>query len=295
MLKPIAQKTVFLKRIACLLALVGLMAVPAAQAIAAGAASANTDASQSVTQAYGTDGTLQRGMIVRLDDKDPAKVAALESDQADNMHGVVVEANDAALTLSSNAAARQVYVATYGRYEVLVSDQNGAIKVGDYVSVSALNGVGMKADGKPPVVLGKATQPFNGSSQVVGTATLKDKTGKSVQVSLGRIVVDMSISHNPLKVQAQSSGITGYLQSVSSGVAGKMVAPARLYLSIFILFVTAVISGSILYGGIRSGIVSIGRNPLAKRSITRSLLQVIATSIIIFILGLFGVYLLLKL
>jgi hypothetical protein len=291
MLKPIMRNTIYIKRAASLLALLCMMLAPAAPVIAAG----DTDVSQSVTQAYGTDGTLQRGMIVRLNDKDTTKVAALEADNAESMHGVVVQANDAALTLSSDAADRQVYVATFGRYEVLVSDQNGAIKTGDYVSVSALNGVGMKADGTPPVVLGKATQAFNGSSQVVGTATLKDKTGKSVQVSMGRIVVDMAISHNPLKVQAQSSGITGYLQSVSSGVAGKAVAPARLYLSIFILFVTTVISGSILYGGIRSGIVSIGRNPLAKRTITHSLLQVLATSIIIFLLGLFGVYLLLKL
>jgi hypothetical protein len=284
------RKLKFLQHTVNLFALLGLMLVPAVPV-----AAADADISQPVTQAYGTAGALRRGMIVQLDAQDPSKVVPLETANASDMHGVVVEANDAALTLSSDEASRQVYVATYGRYDVLVSDQNGAIKKGSYISISSLNGIGMKADGKPPIVLGKAMEDFSGSSQVIGTASLKDKTGKNVQVSLGMISVDMVITHNPLQVQAQSSGITGYLQNISSGVAGKTVAPARLYLSIFILFVTSLVAGSIMYGGVRSSIVSIGRNPLARKSITRSLAQVIVTSIIIFILGIFGVYLLLKL
>ena len=55
------------------------------------------------------------------------------------------------------------------------------------------------------------------------------------------------------------------------------------------------IAGSLLYSGIRSSVISIGRNPLSKESITKSLLQIILTSIIIFLIGLFGVYLLLRL
>lgn len=282
------QKPIFFKRITSLLALLVLMILPA---IPVGAA----DLSQPVTQSYGTDGTLQQGMIVRLDPKDTTKVSALTADKAQDMQGIVVAANDAALTLSSDAASRQVYIATYGRYDVLVSDQNGNIKPGDYISISSLNGIGMKADSKQPVVLGKAVEGFNGSSDVVGTANLKDRTGKNVEVSLGRIKVDMAISHNPLLIQAQNSGVTGYLQNVSSDVAGKTVSAARLYLSVVILFLTAIVAGSILYSGVRNSILSIGRNPLAKKSIIRGLLQVIVTSIMIFVIGLFGVYLLLKL
>jgi len=62
-----------------------------------------------------------------------------------------------------------------------------------------------------------------------------------------------------------------------------------------ILIIIAAISGSILYGGVRTTMVSIGRNPLAKASIMRGLAQVVLVSIIIFIIGLIGVYLLLKL
>jgi len=51
----------------------------------------------------------------------------------------------------------------------------------------------------------------------------------------------------------------------------------------------------VLYGGIRSSIISIGRNPLAKKSIVRGLIQVITVGVIILVIGLFSVYLLLRL
>jgi hypothetical protein len=46
---------------------------------------------------------------------------------------------------------------------------------------------------------------------------------------------------------------------------------------------------------VRSSMIALGRNPLSRKSILRGMFQVIITSIIIFICGLFGVYLLLKL
>jgi hypothetical protein len=48
------------------------------------------------------------------------------------------------------------------------------------------------------------------------------------------------------------------------------------------------------YIGVRSGITAIGRNPLSKKDITKGLLQVILASMVVFIIGLFAVYLLLK-
>jgi hypothetical protein len=49
-----------------------------------------------------------------------------------------------------------------------------------------------------------------------------------------------------------------------------------------------------MYGGIRNGLISIGRNPLSKKSIVRGMIQVILTALTIFLLGIFGVYLLLR-
>jgi len=50
-----------------------------------------------------------------------------------------------------------------------------------------------------------------------------------------------------------------------------------------------------LYSGIRNALIAIGRNPLSKKSIFRGLLEIILTGFIILIIGLFAVYLLLKL
>jgi hypothetical protein len=62
-----------------------------------------------------------------------------------------------------------------------------------------------------------------------------------------------------------------------------------------VFLAATVVAGSMLYAGVRSSMISIGRNPLSKQSIVKSMVQVIITSFMVFILGIFGVYLLLKL
>ncbi len=78
-------------------------------------------------------------------------------------------------------------------------------------------------------------------------------------------------------------------------VAGKPVSPIRVYISLLILAVSAAIAGSLTYSAVRSGLIAIGRNPLGKRAIIRGMLQVIIIGFMVFIAGIFGVYLLLKL
>jgi len=78
-------------------------------------------------------------------------------------------------------------------------------------------------------------------------------------------------------------------------VAERPVNPARLYLSAFLFITTIGVVGFMLYGGARSSMVAIGRNPLSKKVVMRGLLQVMLVSLIIFTVGMLGVYLLLKL
>jgi hypothetical protein len=250
---------------------------------------------ETVTQTYDSDGNLQQGMMVRLADGSKTKVVALGIEKASAMQGLVVSSSDSTLALSGGAISQHaVYVATYGRYSVLVTDQNGEIKSGDYITVSSLDGVGMKANRQQSVVLGRSLDAFTGSNNVIGTATLKTGDGKTKQVSLGRVNVDIGIGHNPLFSEDDSSGGIGFLKNFSSGIAGKQVGPLRLYIALAILLACSFVAGSVLYSGVRSAIGSIGRNPLAKKSIMRGLLQVVLTSLVTFVLGLFGVYLLLK-
>jgi hypothetical protein len=250
--------------------------------------------SQSVAQGYGSDQSLQNGMIVKLEDKDSSKVEPLTQATATKMQGVVVAASDATVSLSNNGNSKQVFVATFGHYDVLVSNQNGPIKSGDYITISSLAGVGMKVDTDQPTVIGKATAAFSGTSQVAGTAKLKDATGKEVSVSLGRIPVDITISHNPLQ-QLAANGLPSFLEHASQAVAGKPVDPTRVYIALFVLFVSAMVAGAILYSGVRGGLISMGRNPMAKKVIVNGMIRVVLSGLIVFILGVFGVYLLLKL
>lgn len=275
--------------LAGLLAVVGIMAVAVSVPVMVSA--------QAVTRAYGSDTQLQRGMIVRISQKDKNKVEALSDKASNKMEGVVVAANDAPVTLSNvDTTQQQVFVANTGHYNLLASNQNGAIKTGDYLTISSLDGIAMKADSKQSIVVGKALGPFDGKSEVSGSTSLKDSDGSKVNVGIGLIPVNINISHNPLEKQETSKipGI-GFLQSGAQAIVNKQVDPARLYISLVLLIVAAAIAGSILYGGVRNSMVSVGRNPLAKKSIMRSLLQVVIVSVIIFIIGLVGVYLILKL
>ena len=248
---------------------------------------------QSVTQGYKSDTLLQNGMIVGLDPKDVTKVEPINSAQYNLLHGVVVNPSNSIILIGNNST--NVYVSTSGRVSVMVNDQNGNINPGDYVALSSVSGIGDKATLTDPLVLGKSVSAFNAtdSAQQIGTVTVKDSTGKTSSLHIGYVTIDIAIGKNPLIVTDNS--LPSILSRASNLVAGKIVSPVRVYVSILVLAITAFVSGSLIYGGVRSSMISIGRNPLSKKVITRSLTQVVIVSLLVFLSGVFGVYLLLKL
>jgi len=248
---------------------------------------------QSVTQGYKSDTLLQNGMIVGLDPKDVTKVEPINSSQYNLLHGVVV--NPSSSTILIGNASTNVYVSTSGRVSVMVNDQNGTISPGDFVALSAVTGIGDKATPTDPLVVGKSISTFNAndSAQQIGTVTVKDSTGKTSTLHIGYVSVDIAIGKNPLLITDNS--LPSILSRASNLVAGKIVSPVRVYISILVLAITAFVSGSLIYGGVRSSIISIGRNPLSKKIITKSLVQIVIISLLVFLSGVFGVYLLLKL
>ncbi|QQS64627.1 hypothetical protein IPO96_03580 [Candidatus Saccharibacteria bacterium] len=247
---------------------------------------------QSVTQGYTFDGVAQRGMVVSLKQDDASKIELSTLDNATQAHGVIVDPNDSPVTISSEN--QKVFVATVGRYDVLVSDQNGPIAPGDYLTLSAVEGIAMKADENQYVSVGKALTAFDGKTTVVSTVDLKDSSGGVQKVSIGRVQLDIGIGSNPL-ARPKQSNLPEYLQKMADGIADKPVNSIRIYLGLILLAVSGTIAGSLIYGGVRSSLISIGRNPLSKKSIIRGLIQVIITSIMILVVGIFGVYLLIKL
>ena len=246
---------------------------------------------QSVTRAYGSDQVLQRGMIVGQTKNDASKVEPIDITRLTSILGVVVSANDSPITISDDN--RHVFVTTNGQYDVLVSDQEGSIKPTDYITLSALSGVGMKATDEQTNILGRATASFDGKTNVLGTTVLKDAKGVQKTVHITRLKVEINISKNPLsKTVDQTPAI---LSQAGKAIAGKSVSAVRLYLSAIIFVVGTIIAGSIMYAGVKSSIISIGRNPLSKRSILRSMLGVAFSSMVIFLISVLGVYLLLRL
>ena len=250
---------------------------------------------QAVVQSYGSNTALSPGMIVQLDTKNSANVLPATQGEIGRIHGVVVAQNDAPVSLQSSTTSQQYYVATSGTYQVLVSDQDGQIHKGDYITVSSLAGVGMKASPAQTVVLGKALNSFDGSTNVQGTSSLTLANGARTTVHLGKVSVDLSIAHNPFYEPSSVSALSDMLQKFGESVAHKQVSLVHVYISIAILLAAVGISATMLVTGVRTSIIAVGRNPLARSRIVRGLLQVTFTSLIIFIVGVFGVYLLLKL
>jgi len=259
------------------------------------ATSKTTSISQAVIQSYNATSNIQIGMIVQLVPKQSDQVEPLSQANITNMLGVVVPADAAPVALTpSSSTTQQVYVASTGRYNVLVSNQDGPVLDGSYITISSLNGIGMTANQNQAIVLGQATSSFNGTSNVVGTVNVVTVAGKKEKVNIGLVSVQLGIKKNPL-LNKSIDYVPSFLAKAAITIAAKPVDAARIYLGLFVLLVSTILTAILLYSGIRAGMISIGRNPLSKKSIIRSLIQTVAAGIIIFVIGLFAVYLLLKL
>jgi hypothetical protein len=246
-------------------------------------------------QGYSSDAVYDIGTIVQLTGKDANRVKISSQSQLQNMFGVVVDRNLLPVTITNSQLENEVFVAASGTYNVLVSNQGGPIVSGDYVTLSSINGVAMKASTEEKTVFGRANGSFDGKGVTLGTATLKDTDGKTNKtVTLGSVPVTIDIKSNP-NIKSTKSDLPEVLQRIGQAVAEKEVNPIRIYLSLGITAISIIAAIAILYSGVRNSLISIGRNPMSKKSIFRALLEVILTSILILIIGLFAVYLLLRL
>lgn len=246
-------------------------------------------------QGYAADTPIDNGTIVELTGKKSDSVKVATQKNLENMFGVTIDRNLLPITITNSNVQNEVFVAVSGTYNVLVSTQGGAIKKGDYVTLSSINGVAMKAGTEESTVFGRAGTNFDGKGATLGTTKLKDTTGKDNQtVKLGSIPVTIDIRNNPNDKTTEVS-IIEQLRRIGQQIAEKEVSPIRIYLSMAITFISIIAAIIILYSGVRNGVISIGRNPMSKKSIFRALLEIILTTLLILIIGLFAVYLLLKL
>lgn len=244
-------------------------------------------------QGYAATTPVDIGTIVTLD-KDTQSVSPAKQAQLQNMFGVVVDRNQLAFAVSNSAIQNETYVAVSGTYNVLVSTQGGTINAGDYITLSSVDGIGMKASTEQKTVFGRAAGSFDGKSLTLGTTELKDSSGTAKTVTLGTVPVTINIQRNP-NIKSTKVNVPNWLERLGVQIAEKQISPIRIYLSMGITAVSLITAIVMLYAGVRNAIIAIGRNPMTKRSVFRALLEVILTSILVLVIGLFAVYLLLKL
>jgi hypothetical protein len=238
--------------------------------------------SETIVRGFRFKGTLQPGLIVAVSQNISNTVEASPGNDAARIYGVVIDPSQAPLT--EQQQGQQVFIATAGNYPVLVSDQNGPVKAGDYISISSVSGIGAKVSSSQPVVLGRALESFDGKKNVITEGPNGDAVGK----------VSVSIVPGKNPVVRESAAIPSPLKRIGDSIAGKNVSPLRIYAAMAVFLIAAIIGVSILLVGIRSSIVAIGRNPLSRKSIMRGLFQAIMAAMLVLIIGVVTVYLLLK-
>lgn len=163
------------------------------------------------------------------------------------MYGLVSATPAVSLQNTSLTEARPIV--TTGKAVVRVSSVNGIIKAGDFVTSSPKSGIAMKAE-KSGYVLGTALEDFGDENP--------DNTGD--------ILVSIGIRPAVLTPGAAAN----LLELISQGIDAAFYSPISALRYILAAFVVsaAFVLGFIYFGRVaRAGVESLGRNPLASRTI----------------------------
>lgn len=243
--------------------------------------------SPNISHSYRTSKQIAEGSLVSISHSKQNYIEDANTSNGDRLVGVTVKSDDSLLAFDPDNAKAQV--ATNGTVNTLVSDLNGDIKVGDQISVSPFNGIGMKAELGTNVV-GLAQTTFNKSSPEATSRTVKDKNGVSKEIHVGYVRLSIAVGETVSTNNPQPNG----LQKLVHSLTGRTLSTWRIVLSIAIGIVTAIAIITLIYASIYGGIISIGRNPLAKSIIFRALSSVLSMSIVVALIGGLLIYLLLS-
>ncbi len=230
-----------------------------------------------ISQGYQTSvSSISTGALVSLTASGSGQVELAKASNAAHLVGIAAEAST--LELSTASGQHTVQVVVGGSAEVLVSDANGAVKTGDKVTVSPLAGIGMKATGSGEVV-GTALKPLSLVKTVVQQA--KGADGQNVTVHVGLVPVAVSVVYYSAvsSVGTVSAFVPPFLQNVANAVAGKVVSPLRVLIGTIALLLGFLAVTIMLYVGVRSGVVSLGRNPLAADALRRGMVDILIAAL----------------
>lgn len=233
----------------------------------------NANALGAVSQAFTTsDASLVPGTMVSLETSGATVVEKATSLTSEQLLGVT--ASNPLVALGGEDKQAQVVVS--GLTPTLVSNINGDIHIGDKITASPIEGVGMKAISSTEIV---GTAESNLDNTATTTESVVDKDGKTTKVQVGLIAVQVNVSYYAAPQGKLNDIVPTFLVNVGNAVAGKSVSPLRILIGFSGLLIGFVIVGIMIQAGVRAGMISLGRNPLASKVLRRSLIDVLATSV----------------
>jgi len=191
------------------------------------------------------------------------------------LFGVVTD--EPSVVINDLALEGRVFTVSSGEAFVKVSIKNGAINSGDFITSSDIPGVGQKADQSGQIV-GIALQPYSP----------QDPTAVS------DILVNVDIRANLIEGNVR----VNLIEALRSGAQSPFLTPLTSLRYILAALVTA---GSFILGfasfgkASGTGVMALGRNPLAHKEIQRSIILNMILTAVIMVVGLLLAYLILVL
>ena len=228
-------------------------------------------------------GDYVNGTLVSLITTEPASIELADLNTSNYLAGVVEPEGEGLLV--SDVEGSNLYIATSGIVTAFVNDLNGEIKAGDFIGASWIKGVGMKAlenTDTDQKILGVALQDQETTGQYVYTVE-KVETPQGIKTAkVGKI--NIKIFPRDVGPYFSASDKSG-LEEFASNLAGKEVPFVRIVTALMLFSVAVVMSGVFMTNGIRGGLTSLGRNPLASQSIFATLTQISVVSVGLILVG----------
>lgn len=232
-----------------------------------------------ISQGYTAEGKLSPGMIVSPVLGENRKVIAADTEQQ-NVFGVVV--GDQNSILETKSGQDNVQIATEGLADVLVSDLSGKIAAGDPITFSPIKGVGAKATFSTRII-GFAVENFDDVETTAASHSVTATDGSNTQVTIKSVKVTIRAGFQEVQ---SSSLVPSSVQQFANAVAGGgEVSIVRIVIAGGLSVLGTIIVAIIVVGAVQSTLISIGRNPLAKKEIYAGMYRTVGLSLLMLVLA----------
>lgn len=228
---------------------------------------------------------LPSGTIVVASDNDTVRPARQHEGQY--VFGAV------AALKSGSLSPGMVGVASSGVVSLLVSNIGGDIKMGDRITISSIEGVGMKAV-TSGWMIGIAQRDFATVPREAIHEQVTTSEGEKKTVAVKEVPVLLAVSYYNPGDGKNGSGLTGSVQTMLETAAGHPVSAERALLAMIIFSIAMILLVALVYSAVKNSLVSIGRNPLAQNKIIAGLVRVLATAVGVIIVTLGVIYIIVQ-